>query len=97
MHLFYFHLIDDVDVPDNEGKELPDLEAALQHARNQARFTAAETLKTDGTIALSHRIDIQGENGKVLGTVTFGMPSRSGLDQSCMRYINAASGSCRCK
>ena len=72
MPLFYFHLINDVDVPDDEGKELPDLDAALQHARTQARFTAAETLKSDGKIALSHRIDIEDDSGNVVGTVTFG-------------------------
>jgi hypothetical protein len=72
MSRFYFHLINDVDAPDDEGKELPDLEAAMQHARRHARVIAAETLKTDGKIVLSHRIDIEDEIGNVLGTVTFG-------------------------
>jgi len=30
---FYFHLIDDFDAPDEEGVELPDLEAAREHAK----------------------------------------------------------------
>lgn len=72
MALFYFHLINDVDAPDDEGKELPDLEAAMEHARRLARFTAAENLKADGKIVLSHRIDVEDDAGKVLGTVTFG-------------------------
>jgi Domain of unknown function (DUF6894) len=70
--VFYFHLINDVDAPDDEGKELPDLEAAMLHARRHALFTAAETLKAEGKIVLSHRIDVEDGRGKVLGTVTFG-------------------------
>jgi hypothetical protein len=70
--VFYFHLLNDVDAPDHEGTELPDLEAAMLYARRLARFTAAETLKEDGRIVLSHRIDVEDGRGSVLGTVTFG-------------------------
>ena len=72
MPVFYFHLLNDVDAPDDEGKELPDIEAAMQHARRFARFTAADTLKADGRIVLSHRINVEDGTGSVLGTVTFG-------------------------
>jgi hypothetical protein len=72
MAVFFFHLINDVDAPDDEGKELPDLEAAMRHARRHARFIAAETVRADGKIVLSHRIDVEDEGGNVLGTVTFG-------------------------
>ena len=44
----------------------------MQHARHLARFTASETLKADGKIVLSHRIDVEDGRGNVLGTVTFG-------------------------
>lgn len=70
--VFYFHLINDVDAVDHEGKELVDLDAAMQHARHLARFTASETLKADGKIVLSHRIDVEDGRGNVLGTVRFG-------------------------
>lgn len=70
--VFYFHLHNDVDATDDEGQELPDLEAAMQFARRQARFTAAETIKTHGTIVLSHHIDVEDDSGNVLGSVTFG-------------------------
>ena len=70
--LFYFYLINDVDAPDDEGTDLPDLEAAMQHARRLVRFTAAENVKVDGKIVLSHRIDVEDGAGNVLGTVTFG-------------------------
>jgi hypothetical protein len=69
---FFFHLINDVDAPDDEGKDLPDLEAAMQHARRHARIMAGESLKSHGKIVLSHRIDVEDGTGNVLGTVTFG-------------------------
>ena len=72
MPRFYFHLHNDVDVPDDEGIELPDLDAARAHAVRQARFTFGEMAKDQGRVVLHHRIDIEDEQGKVLGTVSFG-------------------------
>lgn len=72
MPRFYFHLLNDVDAPDTEGKEMPDLDAAREHARRNARFTAAETLKEHGHFVRSHRIQIEDAAGNVLATVHFG-------------------------
>lgn len=66
---FYFHLLNDVDVPDEEGRELPDLEAARQFAAQSLRFTTAESLKEQGRIVLKHRIQIEDAEGNVLHTV----------------------------
>jgi hypothetical protein len=71
MPKFYFHLFNEIDAPDDEGKELPDLPAAFLHALEQARFTAAKTVKDEGTFNPQHRIDIEDEQGAVLGTVRF--------------------------
>jgi hypothetical protein len=68
---FYFHLICDIDVPDEEGFELPDLEAARENAREQARGLIGELMKTDGRIVLSHRVDIEDLSGAVLDTIYF--------------------------
>jgi hypothetical protein len=68
---FYFHLLNDVDAPDEEGKELPDLEAAREHARRCGRVTIAESIKDQGRFNLDHRIDIENERGEVLDTVLF--------------------------
>jgi hypothetical protein len=68
---FYFHLLNDVDAPDEEGKELPDLEAALEHAKRSALFTASETLKEKAQLVLSHCIQIEDADGKVLDTIYF--------------------------
>jgi hypothetical protein len=72
MPRFYFHLLNDVDAPDNEGLDLLDLAAARLHAGNQARFTAGEMVKLQGKIDLHYRIDIENHRGNVLDTVCFG-------------------------
>jgi hypothetical protein len=69
---FYFHLINDVDVPDLEGLELPDLDAARAEAVEQARGMIGEMAKTDARIVLHHHIDIEDEEGRVLDSVVFG-------------------------
>jgi uncharacterized protein DUF6894 len=69
MPRFYFHLRNDIDVPDDEGKELPDLQAALELAATEARKLAGEILKEQGRITLSHRIDIEDEDHEIVGTV----------------------------
>jgi hypothetical protein len=71
MPRFYFHLHNDVDVPDKGGEEFPDLAAARAHALSMARFEVAEAAKA-GRILLSHRIDVEDEHGTVLATVPFG-------------------------
>jgi hypothetical protein len=71
MPKFYFHLHNDVDAPDEEGKELPDIDAARAYAEANAVFTMSETLKEDARINLRHHIDIEDEHGKVLATVRF--------------------------
>jgi hypothetical protein len=68
---FYFHLRNDLDVPDHEGAEFPDLNAALEAAATNARFVLAETVKDEGKINFGHRIDIEDEQGHILETVSF--------------------------
>ncbi len=68
---FFFHLYNDVDAPDEEGIELPDLAAARDYALRNARFTAGETVKETGHFVAAHRIDIEDEHGRVLATVRF--------------------------
>jgi hypothetical protein len=72
MPRYYFHRLNDVDVPDQEGKELPDLEAARAQASFNIRFTAGEILKEEGRITLGHHIQIEDADGTVLDTVYFG-------------------------
>jgi hypothetical protein len=71
MPTFYFHLRDQVDVPDDEGTELPNLEAALAYALKVARFEVSELVKESGRIVLHHGIDIEDEQHCVVETVHF--------------------------
>jgi hypothetical protein len=71
MPVFYFHLHNGIDAPDEEGKDLPDIDAARAYAEANALFTMAETLKETGHINLRHHVDVEDEHGKVLATVRF--------------------------
>ncbi len=68
---YYFHLINDMDVADFQGVELSNLEDARSEAVHQARGMIGEMTKTEGRIVLSHRIDIEDEEGRVLDSVVF--------------------------
>ena len=71
MPRFYFHLLNDVDARDPEGRELRDLEAAREHARRSIVFTVAETIKECSHFVRSHRILIEDAEGHVLDTIYF--------------------------
>ena len=72
MPRFYFHLVNDVDARDLEGKELRNLTAAREHARRSAIFSAAESIKDKAHFVRSHRIQIEDADGNVLDNVRFG-------------------------
>ena len=69
---YYFHVRDDMDIPDLEGADMPDIDAARRHAVEAARQLMCETLKEDGRITLHHRIDIEDDGRRVVETVAFG-------------------------
>ena len=71
MPRFYFHLINDVDVPDIEGQTHGDLAAARIHAIGQARAMVAAMVVEEGRIVLHHRIDIEDEQHELLDSVHF--------------------------
>jgi len=68
---YYFHLHDDEDYRDPEGRELPDLPVARQFAIESARFTAAQGVEESGQLSGSHRIEIENARGHVLDTIFF--------------------------
>jgi len=71
MPLFYFHLINDMDVPDYEGEDLPDMAAAAAFALRQARAMIAAMALDEGRLVLHHRIDIEDEQHSLVGTMAF--------------------------
>jgi hypothetical protein len=71
MPRFYFHLYNAVNVHDDEGRELPTLEAAQMEATHACRAIMAEDVRTEGHITLSHRIEIGGDDGATMLVLPF--------------------------
>ena len=71
MPRFFFHLHDGVESRDEEGIELPNAAVALQRAALAARKMAAENVLS-GRLGLDHRIVVEDENGRHVGTLQLG-------------------------
>jgi hypothetical protein len=67
---YFFHVYDDLIALDEEGVELPNLAAARLNALIGARDLIAAQVK-HGYFVLSHWIDVTGEQGEPVLTVTF--------------------------
>lgn len=72
MPRFFFHLHDDVTAFDEEGKELPDLEAARAHAMVEALQLSCVSILENSRINLHHRVEVADDRGKVVAVVEFG-------------------------
>ena len=70
MPRYYFHLLNDLTVRDEEGIELPNLACAMQRAAVSARQMAAESVR-EGRLVLQHRIEVTDETGAIVGVVHF--------------------------
>jgi hypothetical protein len=71
MPRFFFHLHNDVDTSDEEGKEFPDLASAQKHARGEAVHMAAASITEHQRLFGEHRIDVEDQAGEVLLSVFF--------------------------
>jgi len=69
--LYYCDLHNDLDVDDLEGKELPDLNAAIAHALCEALHMIQASVADKGRIDLRHHIDIRSEAGEILYVLHF--------------------------
>jgi len=67
---YYFHLLNDLTVRDEEGIELPNLACAMQRAAASAREMAAESVR-EGHLVLQHRIEVTDGTGTTVGVVHF--------------------------
>lgn len=70
MPRYYLHVFNDEITLDEEGLELPDLEAARQEALESARSLVCDAVHK-GYLNLDHRIEIETEGRKHLLTLTF--------------------------
>jgi hypothetical protein len=70
MPRYFFNIHNDVDTCDEEGKDLPDLDAAITYAIAGARSLAAEAV-TEGRLIGHHRIEIVDSAGELVRSVRF--------------------------
>jgi uncharacterized protein DUF6894 len=71
MPRYHFHLYNSIgSVPDEDGRELPDLETARAEAVKGARAIIADEV-LNGRLDLEARIEVKNEAGAVLFTLTF--------------------------
>ena len=71
MPRYFFNLYDDIAALDEEGRELPDADAARSEAERTAREMAAVEVLA-GRLVLSHRIDVVDDAEELVATVCFG-------------------------
>ena len=71
MPLYRFHLFNDIQTQDLEGRLFPNLEAAHADAIRCARSIMGSELASKGEINLSHWIELETEEGE-MHVVTFG-------------------------
>lgn len=67
---YFFHLHNDIDVRDDEGVDLPDLDTARRRAVQYACEMAAESVR-DGHLVLSHSIEVTDEAGDRVFSLSF--------------------------
>ena len=72
MPRYFFNLYNDIQSRDEEGEVLPDLEAVRARAISNARAMIAAEILDKGEFNLSHRVEVEDENGKVVLIVKFG-------------------------
>lgn len=71
MPRYRFHLYNDEETMDLEGRLFPNLDAARAEAIQTARSIMASELSSKGEITLSHWIELETEEGE-MHVVTFG-------------------------
>jgi hypothetical protein len=69
--LYRFHLYNDTETLDHEGRTFADLDAACADAVQSARSIMGSELASRGEITLSHWIEVETEEGDI-HIVTFG-------------------------
>lgn len=72
MPRFFFNIYNDMVAIDEEGVELPDLEAARAEAIRGARSLISDAVVTQGRLNLKHRIEVEDEERRPVFMLPFG-------------------------
>lgn len=70
MARFYFHIFNDVELEDPDGRECDNAATARNQALLEARALAADDVRT-GHLDLRHRIVVKDQDGEALFAVSF--------------------------
>jgi hypothetical protein len=70
MPRYFFHIYNHDVTMDEEGQELPDIEAARELALDSARDLVCDSVHL-GHLNLDHRIEVEDEQGETLIVLTF--------------------------
>lgn len=68
---YFLHLHNDVETPDDTGRDFRDLAAAKEEAIRSGREIIAEHVKLGRPIRLGHHIDIADGDGRVFAAIPF--------------------------
>ena len=71
MPRYFFDLHNDFDVQDDEGRELPDVDAVVAEAVRKARHLIKASIDDPGRIDLRHHIDVRDERGESVFVIHF--------------------------
>jgi len=71
MPRYFSDLHNDIDAVDDDGKVLPNLDAAKAHALPEARAMIQVSVANTGRIDLRHYISVRDESGSVLFNMHF--------------------------
>lgn len=68
---YFLHLHNDVEIPDDTGRDFRDLAAAKEEAIRSGREIIAEHVKLGRPIHLDHHIDIADGDGRIFAAIPF--------------------------
>ena len=71
MPRYFFDLHNDIEAPDNEGRELPNVDAVVAEAVKEARELIKASIDDTGRIDLRHHIDVRDEHGESVFVIHF--------------------------
>jgi hypothetical protein len=71
MPRFFFDLHNDIDAQDEEGRDLPDVDAVVAEAVKEARALIKASIDETGRIDLRHHIDVRDVSGNTVFVIHF--------------------------
>lgn len=71
MPRYFFDLHNDIEAQDEEGRELPGVDAVVAEAVKEARELIKASIDETGRIDLRHHIDVRDDRGKTVFVIHF--------------------------